>query len=332
MEQETDYIRLLDAFLRGETSAREEETLLAWMKDPETPCEELARFYVERWQAAPTQMDDEVRARIRRRLDERMGPRQSPQPAHRQRGWRRIAGIAAAASLVIGILLSWNAYNVLNRDSHKQFEICTARGQRTSLTLSDGSRVWLNSDSRLSYDARYNRSAREVRLSGEGYFEVAKDAQRPFIVHTRDYTVEALGTSFNIRAYPDDRTSQTTLVTGRVRIAADGYAAELAPEQAVVFDRTSSSFRRETADHTFFAGNWRRNELVIARNTPLEELVVLLEREYNMTFVIRDESIRKLPFEGVIKNSRLDNVLDLITLSAPVKYSIQNNEIILEAK
>lgn len=322
----------MDAFLRGETSAREEEMLLAWMKDPETPREELTRFYVERWQAAPTQMDDEVRARIRRRLDERMGPLHKPQPDRRQRGWRRIAGIAAAASLVIGILLSWNAYNILNRNSHKQFEICTARGQRTSLTLSDGSRVWLNSDSRLSYDARYNRSAREVRLSGEGYFEVAKDAERPFIVHTEDYTVEALGTSFNIRAYPADRTSQTTLVTGRVRITADDYAAELAPEQAVVFDRPSGSFRRETADHTFFAGNWRRNELVIARNTPLEELVVLLEREYNMTFVIRDESIRKLPFEGVIKNSRLDNVLDLITLSAPVKYSIRNNEIILEAK
>ena len=277
-------------------------------------------------------MDAEIKAAIRSRIDLALG---FDEPVRRGSrffaGVRRIAVWGAAACLAVAAVSGWYRYSEVMELKQDTVTIFTEKSQKTNIILPDGTRVWLNSGSSLSYDGTFGLDSRDVRLEGEGYFDVAKNPECRFRVHTTGYTVEALGTSFNVKAYPDDAVSITTLIEGSVLIeAADGSSTVLEPLEAVVLRNGNLSKRiSETAE---FAGLWRNNELIVDSGTTLESLASLLEREYNIRFVFRNERIRNLEFEGIIKNNNLNNVLQLIELSGKVSYSIEDDTVVLDLK
>src|SRR5690606_34418045 len=124
--------------------------------------------------------------------------------------------------------------------------LTTPKGGTYQLTLADRTRIWLNANSTLHYPSRFTGSSREVTISGEAYFSVAKDAGRPFRVTSNGQVVQVLGTEFNVSAYPDDDETKTTLVEGSVRLEAGGAAVELVPgEQGV---RTGNRLTKLTVD------------------------------------------------------------------------------------
>lgn len=328
-----DPINLLERFFNGATSAEEERTLTEWLRNKSESDPELTEYYRSKWAATNGTMDSPDQSphpRAYPRNDRRQRPRSSgtaPQapraPAsvgrsglHRRGGFRRMVQLRAN----------------LGPQGHL-FEIYTEKGQKTNITLPDGTHVWLNSASKLSYDSRYNLHSREVNLVGEGYFEVAKDPERRFRVNTGNYTVEALGTAFNVKSYPGDRTSVTTLFEGKVRIDdGDGFTTTLDPMEAVAYDTVDGGFTKSGSGRTQFAGLWRNNELIVESGTTLEKLTELLDREYNIRFVFRSERIKQLRFEGIIKNNNLQNVLQLIGLSGEVSYTIEDNTVVLDEK
>ena len=155
------------------------------------------------------------------------------------------------------------------------------RGCEFQVLLADGTRVWLNAASRLRYPGRFVGDRREVYLEGEGYFEVAKDERAPFVVHAQEMELTVLGTSFDIRAYGEERSVVTTLFTGRVEqsFAGVGGEVELVPSQRSVFNREGQTVKTERAD-VREALAWKEGKIV-ARNERLEDIFVMLSRWYD---------------------------------------------------
>ena len=329
------HIEYLKRFFEGTASAEEELDLLEWLRDKSEASPELNEYYRDCWLASTGVMDEGVKARIRERIRNSIDRQTKvirPMSPVRRRFTRLLPWIAAAC-FAVAAGIGWFNYARMATVRSERFEIYTDKGQKTNVTLPDGTRVWLNSQSKLSYDGGYNLTEREVALEGEGYFEVARDPERRFRASTSAYTVEALGTAFNVKAYPEDRHSVTTLFEGKVRVAdEDRFSATLLPMQAIVYDSQTGAFRQNDSDRIRQAGLWRNNELLIESGTTLEKLTELLDREYNIRFEFRSERIKHLHFEGVIKDNNLNNVLQLIGLSGEVCYTVRDNIVILDEK
>ncbi|HTG55228.1 MAG TPA: FecR family protein, partial [Niabella sp.] len=126
--------------------------------------------------------------------------------------------VAAILVLALGSTVVYRILTDSNRVGHSKNILTTKKGSKSNLVLPDGTRVLLNSDTRLSYNQSFGKQAREVMLEGEAYFEVVKDAQHPFIVHTNAMDIKVLGTVFNVRAYNNEKNTQTTLLEGSVEV------------------------------------------------------------------------------------------------------------------
>lgn len=330
MENFNKHIDLLDRFYRGETSAEEELMLRSAIENGEISENDLEKYYKKQWDTAGSEMDRAQQDKIYRDVKATIAT-QTEKNKTLRRVFTRF--LTYAACLLVGVLCTWT----LIQRNHEQnlsklYSVITEKGQKTTVILPDGTTVWLNSGSKLSYEMSYDIEDRFVKLEGEGYFEVAEDPERPFTVHLDSYNVTALGTSFNICAYKEDNRITTTLVEGKVRIHSHGIDTQLTENQSITYDKARNEFLKENEVQSYVSGLWRNNELAVSPETTLKELTVILERNYNIQFEFQDESIKKYKFEGIIKNSQLTNVLELISLSAPVKYSIRGNKVILDKK
>lgn len=186
----------------------------------------------------------------------------------------------------------------------------------------------LNSYTQLHYNANYGATQRVVSLIGEAYFEVAKDKEKPFIVETAGMNVEALGTTFNVKAYREDSQIIATLFSGSVRVSSDRDNVILSPDENATFERRSGKLAIHKPDNSSYAKMWRNNDLVFNGET-LEEIAVLLNRMYNVQIAFKSERIKQYCFSGVICNNSLDNVIELISLTSPITYETRGDTIIL---
>jgi ferric-dicitrate binding protein FerR (iron transport regulator) len=209
--------------------------------------------------------------------------------------------------------------------------VSAEKGQRANVTLPDGTRVWLNSHSQITYPSDYGVEARSLTLTGEAWFEVAKDSTRCFVVTAGEMTVEALGTSFNIKAYQEDTEVVTTLFTGSVRTVVGNKEVKLLPKQYVSFNRSSRKLTTGYPENISYTAMWRNNELAF-ESVSLEKIAVLLNRMYNVEVVFTSDKVRKYCFSGVIKNNSLDNVIEIISLTAPITYESKGDTIKLSEK
>ena len=206
-------------------------------------------------------------------------------------------------------------------------KIIVPRGARQQrIVLSDGSVVWLNSDSRMSYPLNFHDGTREVFLSGEAYFEVSHDEEHPFVVHTDDQAVTVLGTQFNVSAYPGDRIVQTTLVTGKVKVAtADNYRqTTLFPGQQAMLDVTRKEFdivQVNTADFT----SWKDGVTSIEKMN-MEQVLAKVSRRYDTAFEIKDRQVNGIVLRGSIPvDESLDVVLSVLEKAGNVKFEMEKN-------
>lgn len=208
----------------------------------------------------------------------------------------------------------------------------TDKGQRTIITLEDGTKVWLNAESRLVYPKSFtNHTQREVFLEGEGFFDVARDTAKPFLVHTDGVVIKVLGTSFNVKSYADDNFIQTTLVEGKVTLASIGESVReltLAPNQMAVFDKTTRKLLVDDKPNTDAHVGWTDGKLVF-EDQPLSEIIVALERWYNVKFIVEDDRALKCRFYAKIDNLTLHEVLDLFKTSDGIEYEIKGDEVII---
>ena len=204
------------------------------------------------------------------------------------------------------------------------------KGCEFSLALADGTRIWVNAGSTLRYPERFAPGKREVFLSGEAYFEVAKDPDRHFVVKADGLEVEALGTAFNVKAYEEDDEIIASLREGRVRTSVGGHVDILDSGQSLSYSKVSGKVELEDDDVEYHL-KWRENELAF-RGETLEEIADMLDRLYNVNIEFDSENIKRYRFSGVIKNNSLDNVFELISLTAPIEYTKANDTIRLRLR
>ena len=200
------------------------------------------------------------------------------------------------------------------------------RGGAYSLQLSDGTKVMLNSDSRLKFPQSFSGDTREVYLEGEGFFQVAKDAAKPFIVHCEKYAVRVLGTTFNISAYRNDEVSMTTLVEGRVNIECGNTVVALTPGlMAAVAD--SKVTTREVNVESYIS--WTRDQFSFSEER-LEDLLKKISRWYDVEFVFDDEEIKDYKFSGFMpRYESIDAILQIMEQAANVTFKMNNKQIVV---
>ena len=203
-------------------------------------------------------------------------------------------------------------------------EIHSPLAARTHFELPDGSTGWLNSGSTLKFPVKFYGAQRIVELSGEGFFDVIQDSKRPFVVKASDIDVVALGTRFNVLAYPDDESCEITLESGKVVVekvrkgVEPVKLAELQPDHQLVISNKTDYIgikKVETANYT----SWKEGKLVL-RNDPMNEVVKRISRWYNVEIDLKDKELESYRFRATFEDESFNEVLKLLKLSSPIDY------------
>ncbi|MGD9558719.1 MAG: FecR family protein [Mangrovibacterium sp.] len=233
-----------------------------------------------------------------------------------------------AAAVVLAFLLGGVVHFLFSRASfEKQGEqaenrvISVPNGQLSQLFLADGTRIWINSGSTVWAPPVFNGDFRIVKLSGEAFFEVAKDATHPFRVEVEGQTIEVLGTSFNVRAYPDGRQVQTTLKEGSVKLHTPKGFMTLQPGQQAELDRATGDIKLAQVNPSNYDA-WKEGRYEF-RNENLVEVLKMVERWYDVELVYNEDEFKSMKFSGVIRrNKPVDHFLTMLGLSIPIRYEI----------
>ena len=235
----------------------------------------------------------------------------------------------AATLLLPALLLSYYLYSSQKEDAVQYLEVKTNPGVITSVLLPDSTKVWINSCGNLKYPVRFADNKREVILEGEGYFEVAKKKDSPFFVKTYDnYSVEVLGTQFNVRAYADDRKIETTLVEGAVNLNIKATAKKqlqyvLKPNQKAVFE--NGELFVQWVDPIYEMG-WKEGKMYF-KNQPMKDVIKRLSRHYNATFEVKSPKVLESLITAKFESEHLLQVLEYIRLASGIKYIVHEANI-----
>ena len=308
---------LFDRFFGGETTENENAYLADLLENDKDG--ELDAYIEKTWQEAESMdVDFEVEVRVKEKLFAQI----SSEHAKTSRPWLRFFRVASvAAALVAAVLLGWHIADLRKPET---FEMVAERGQKSSLTLPDGSKVWLNSASKLTYTSDYNSKDRNIILDGEAFFDVARNENLPFIVHANGMAVQALGTKFNVKAYSDETEVTAILVEGSVKASAAGVDLLLLPYFVASYDRSTDEMVSTYVSDREHAVPWIKNEILFS-NDSLKDIASVLERMYNVTVVFENEKIADYTYTGLIRYNSLQQILELISGTSPVKYEIDGN-------
>ena len=201
------------------------------------------------------------------------------------------------------------------------------RGAEYQLELPDGTKVWLNSDTKLAYTIPFTGGERKVTLKGEAYFEVARNEDLPFIVSTEGQDITVLGTQFNVSAYGNEIMTTTTLVEGKVLVADKNSSNKefLLPNEQSLFNRNTNNLQKKPVDvYPFIA--WKEGRFVF-NNVSLETFLSKVARWYDVEILFDDESLKNLSFTGDLpRYSNMKNILRIIELETSVNIKVENNK------
>ena len=243
-------------------------------------------------------------------------------------GWLKYA-----AAILITALLSTNLY-LMFQDRHDDIALNTVEvpiGQRASVTLKDGTKVWLNAGSILSYPSQFDKKERMVRLDGEGFFEVTPDKQKPFVVHTSLMDVQVLGTKFNMKAYNEEDVS-VALLEGKVQVSVNDTQASLVlqPGEEVSYNKSGHLVHNKRADLSATTV-WTTGEMLFA-DKPLKEIARVLERRFGVSITIDSLALADEPFTCRTQpEATIEQVLNLLKATKKLNYTINEQTVHIKA-
>ncbi|MBS0026993.1 FecR family protein [Chitinophaga sp. 22321] len=296
------------------------EALLAQHGDKLRTSETLEQVWQQEMPAVSPEEAQRLLALLEQRVPE-LAPAKAP-----ARHWRSRLAWAAGLFLLLGA----GGYFLLVSRAQKitSHEVVANRGTRSQVTLPDGTLVWLNAGSKLVYDDNYGIHQRLLQLEGEAYFDVARQADIPFEVRVKDATVKVLGTTFNLRAYPEETMVEAALISGSVQLQykqpGSTHQALLKPGQKLILTRhpTGSStftpqwellWNKPKQPITEIA--WKDNTLSFDKES-FASLATRLERWYNITVVFEQPVLKKLEFSGSIKGEQINEVMTVLSRSS----------------
>lgn len=210
-------------------------------------------------------------------------------------------------------------------------EIDVPRGNRMKLILPDKSSVWLNNETHFKYASDYSSGNRVVELSGEAYFDIQHDAKHPFVVNIGDEHIKVLGTKFSVKAYPEDRVIETSLITGSVefdtKLKINGESRFLIePGYSLFYDKQNNSLTRQKIQSSYYE-YWEKGVYAF-KDESFESLAVKIKRIFNVEIIFKDEYLKKKTFTGTINiNDNIFLFMEAIRLTSvePIEYEYDKN-------
>lgn len=188
----------------------------------------------------------------------------------------------------------------------------TLQGMECMITLSDGTRVHLNAETQLTYPVCFSNKERIVQIEGEAYFDVAPDKEHPFIVKTSHTTIQVTGTSFNVRAYADEETESTTLISGTVKISSGKEVFELVPNQHYTYNKSTNT-NTVTNVNTELYTSWESGSFIFL-NVPLENVMSYLSKWYGFQYSFDDETAKQVRIGAYLNRyANMNPIIDMIT-------------------
>ncbi len=269
--------------------------------------------------------------------------------------------IAASVIAVIFIATDFWKNNAKKEDVPKQSQniVSTKNGSKSKLQLPDGTVVWLNAGSKILYNDAFNKSQREVQLTGEAFFDVAHNAEKPFIIHTKAMNIKVLGTVFNVRAYPTDKFTEASLIKGSIEVTFPGNATKkiiLKPNEKITVintiensneaieketlateekenitadDITVSQLSYQPLDSSVIETAWATENKLVFRSKSFYDLSKDMERWFNINIKFADSTIMKVKFTGTFSTETITEALGALQLSYHFKYKVEKNNNII---
>ncbi len=328
MENQPDIHVLLIRLFSGESSPNEKKTISEWLdQSPEN--KKLYSDLREIWLSSGTQTNadgfhlEEAIQKFRAHIH-----KTQEKPA-RLISTGNLLKYAAIVILALALPVSYYL-GKQGTATDSTTTISCAYGDKSDVVLPDSSHVSLNSGSKLSFNSNF-RNGRKVTLEGEAFFEVSKDKAHPFQVKTKDINIEVLGTKFNLKAYPNEKSVSTTLIEGSVRLTANNQYWLMNPDQKLTFDKENKKTTVQKLTDTSSETSWTEGRFVF-RNETLAELKPKLERWFDVDIVFCDEQVKTRRFTGVLNR---ESILEAITYFDRSKYvdcSIQGNKILISSQ
>jgi len=246
-----------------------------------------------------------------------------------------------AAVIGVGLVLAASAavfsiYRIGTQQEIAYAQVSNTEKTSKEILLPDGSKVTLNSKSSIKYPKKFARKNRTVTLDGEAFFDVTKDAKKPFIVKTSTIEIEVLGTSFNVMAFASDAIVETTLFTGKVKISRKNPGTNkiqsviLSPNHKATFYKSEERFVMDKVDVTTSTA-WQKGELVF-ENEMFDNVIVKLQRWYNVEITLSDDLKNKHRLTMSIDTESLDETLNIIKKTLPVDYTTANGGVIIYSR
>lgn len=263
----------------------------------------------------------------------------------------RFLSLRVAASILLMVAIGLNIYqyysgkeaisSIKNQFSGTRemntLSFYTNKGVKGVVTLPDSSVVWLNSDTKLTYPERFTGKYREVKISGEAYFEVKRNPDAAMVVTTsKGLKIEVLGTKFLIRSYEEDTDAQATLFSGSIKLTSPNggyqrdYVKELKPLQSVIIEKNHSIRVIQKAD-TLKSIAWKNGTLIF-EETPITEVLKKLERWHGTEFLVKDRSILSCKITAQFKSESIVQIMEVIKYCSPIDYKIKDKQIILSRR
>ncbi|MCE4565829.1 DUF4974 domain-containing protein [Maribellus sp. CM-23] len=322
-------LELLNKYLQNKLSGEELQEVLHWIRQEALTEDErkLALADWENYRAEDTSESDTKFVGLFDRIQDEIERREKKTrllPA----GWL----LRAAAILllpVLAVLFYTLTENISIKSQYTSaaadsLEIIAPIGSRSVVQLSDGSQVHLNYGSKIRYPLFFSGETRDVVLEGEGFFEVAHNPEKPFIVKVGDINVKALGTEFNVLAYPEDNVIQTTLVNGKVVLeqsVADGESkliGSMVPGQHVKYNWETEVISSSKGSVERYIA-WKDGKLIF-EDTPISEMAEKLSRMFNVDIEV-DKEVEDFIYTVTFIDEPLSQILDLMTIATPVRYT-----------
>ncbi|AHW61531.1 FecR family protein [Draconibacterium orientale] len=331
MQEKQSIKSLIIAKLDGEISLQEKERLYNWM----AKSKKNTRYYTEikdLWEASLANASEIAKTS---QEWERFKNRIAAHPNNIEKRLRIVTWTRVAAILALGLLIT-NLVKPYFKPAVPVYMTSIApAGSVAQTILPDGTMIYLNAGSEIKYDVNAESNLREVFIDGEAWFDVERNEEKPFIVHTPYYDVKVLGTQFNVKTYKDEETVVTTLEEGSVQVlSTEQFKLQrnvvLKPGEQLAYNKTNKKLYIEEVDTRLFT-SWKDNKLIFL-NMSFADLIKLLERKFGVNIEVIDKTILDEHYTGTIKNETILEILNIIQHTHPIKYEIKGQKIIIQKK
>ncbi len=335
--QETIIISLLRKYVKDQCSEQELRTLLQWLKSSD---HHIGFDWVVQplWDAIDKDMprpDEEGENELRQEVSSLLSEiRQQKTSDSKVRSKNRLNGFyRVAAILILALSVTLGALKVLDRPQSvvTYVEKMSAKGETKSLLLADGTKVILNSDTKLIIPSNFNKEERIIELEGEGFFDVTPDPDKPFIIKSGETRVKVLGTSFDFKSYKEDEFIKLTVSTGKVRVNMIDQDLQLAvsPNEHLSISKIDGNVRKESIEENNYI-KWIHGSLYFNKE-PIREVLKTINRTYNRKVILQCENC-DYRITGTHDNKSIEAVIEAICFTSGLRSKREGGNIVLYEK